>query len=151
MDIPVVGASAGVCGMIAIVCSIPADYDPDPLVPGVLDRLFDLRNSGPDRLRRPCCSPRRHLGRPGLCPIFGGPSGVGSLVWATRTCASSWSLAKNTRRRRPHPEAQRASEFISREVGPILDKIAAQGLDSLTDKERKTLAAARQRMGKNAG
>jgi len=61
------------------------------------------------------------------------------------------SLAKNTRRRRPHPEAQRASEFISREVGPILDKIAAQGLDSLTDKERKTLAAARQRMGKNAG
>jgi predicted DNA binding protein len=31
-------------------------------------------------------------------------------------------------------------------VDPILDKISAQGLNSLTDKERKILEAARQRM-----
>ncbi|MFM2294785.1 MAG: Rhomboid protease GlpG [Verrucomicrobiota bacterium] len=37
-------------------------------------------------------------------------------------------------------------EFISREVDPILDKISAHGLQSLTDTERKTLETARQQM-----
>ena len=38
---------------------------------------------------------------------------------------------------------------IRQEVDPILEKISAHGLDSLTDKERKILEAARQRMGSN--
>ena len=38
------------------------------------------------------------------------------------------------------------SEFISREVDPILDKISAQGLQSLTDRERRILEAARAKM-----
>jgi hypothetical protein len=38
-------------------------------------------------------------------------------------------------------------EFISREVDPILDKISAHGLHSLTERERKILEAARQKMG----
>lgn len=40
------------------------------------------------------------------------------------------------------------AEFISREVDPILDKISAHGIHSLTDRERKILEAARSRMGK---
>jgi membrane associated rhomboid family serine protease len=40
------------------------------------------------------------------------------------------------------------SEFISREVDPILDKIAAHGIHSLTDRERKILEAARHKMEK---
>jgi membrane associated rhomboid family serine protease len=41
-----------------------------------------------------------------------------------------------------------AEEFLSREVDPILDKISAQGIQSLTDRERRILEAARERMGK---
>lgn len=39
-------------------------------------------------------------------------------------------------------------EFISREVDPILDKISAHGLQSLTDRERRILEAARKKMAK---
>jgi membrane associated rhomboid family serine protease len=41
-----------------------------------------------------------------------------------------------------------AEEFISSEVDPILDKISAQGIQSLTERERKILEAARSRMAK---
>ena len=40
-------------------------------------------------------------------------------------------------------------EFISREVDPILDKISAHGIQSLTERERKTLEAARKKMTKH--
>lgn len=41
-----------------------------------------------------------------------------------------------------------AEDFLSREVDPILDKISAQGIQSLTERERRILEAARERMGK---
>ena len=40
------------------------------------------------------------------------------------------------------------AEFVSREVDPILDKISAHGIQSLTDRERKILDAARKKMEK---
>lgn len=40
------------------------------------------------------------------------------------------------------------AEFISREVDPILDKISANGIQSLTDQERRILEAARAKMAK---
>jgi membrane associated rhomboid family serine protease len=39
-------------------------------------------------------------------------------------------------------------EFLSKEVDPILDKISAQGIGSLTDRERKILERARSKVGK---
>ncbi len=39
-------------------------------------------------------------------------------------------------------------EYLEREVDPILDKISAQGIKSLTAREKKILEAARQKMGK---
>ncbi len=39
-------------------------------------------------------------------------------------------------------------EFLSREVDPILDKISAQGIQSLTERERRILETARQKMAK---
>jgi len=45
------------------------------------------------------------------------------------------------------PEAA-PEEFISKEVDPILDKISAHGIQSLTDKERKVLEAAQKKMSK---
>jgi membrane associated rhomboid family serine protease len=41
-----------------------------------------------------------------------------------------------------------SAEFISKEVDPILDKISAHGIQSLTAREREILQAARERMGK---
>ncbi len=40
------------------------------------------------------------------------------------------------------------AEFISREVDPILEKISAHGIHSLTDRERQILEAARSKMAK---
>jgi len=39
-------------------------------------------------------------------------------------------------------------EFVSREVDPILDKISAHGIHSLTERERRVLEAARSKIGK---
>ena len=49
----------------------------------------------------------------------------------------------------PSPKAELPSEeFISREVDAILDKISAHGIQSLTERERKILEAARAKMAK---
>ncbi len=37
-------------------------------------------------------------------------------------------------------------EFLSQEVDPILDKISAQGIQSLTERERRILETAREKM-----
>jgi len=53
--------------------------------------------------------------------------------------------------RRPPPRAAEelpTEVFLSQEVDPILDKISAHGIQSLTDSERKILEVARARMSK---
>ena len=37
-------------------------------------------------------------------------------------------------------------EFLSKEVDPILDKISAHGIQSLTERERRILQTAREKM-----
>jgi hypothetical protein len=39
-------------------------------------------------------------------------------------------------------------EFVSREVDPILDKISARGIQSLTARERRILETAREKMAR---
>jgi hypothetical protein len=46
------------------------------------------------------------------------------------------------------PEETPAGEFISQEVDPILDKISQHGIQSLTEREKKILEAARAKMAK---
>jgi membrane associated rhomboid family serine protease len=46
------------------------------------------------------------------------------------------------------PEELSADEFLSKQVDPILDKISAHGIQSLTERERKILESARERMRK---
>lgn len=48
----------------------------------------------------------------------------------------------------PPAEAQSDEEFLQKEVDPILDKISAQGIQSLTARERETLEKARAKMTK---
>jgi membrane associated rhomboid family serine protease len=47
-----------------------------------------------------------------------------------------------------HDEDLPPEDFLSKEVDPILDKISARGIQSLTERERKILETARARMGK---
>jgi len=54
-----------------------------------------------------------------------------------------WSRSKSAETEDLPPD-----EFLSREVDPILDKISAHGIQSLTERERRILEAARTKIGK---
>jgi membrane associated rhomboid family serine protease len=58
------------------------------------------------------------------------------------------SAKRVARAARRKPEELPQAEFISREVDPILEKISAQGIHSLTERERQILEAARSKMAK---
>jgi membrane associated rhomboid family serine protease len=62
----------------------------------------------------------------------------------TTPAGGFWKKAKPM----PPEEDIPSGDFISKEVDPILDKIHAHGLQSLTDRERKILEAARSKMSK---
>ena len=65
------------------------------------------------------------------------------LVKVNSAGSARWARAKSG------SEAEvPAEDFLSREVDPILDKISAHGIQSLTERERRILEAARERMGK---
>jgi hypothetical protein len=57
-------------------------------------------------------------------------------------------MSRWTRHKSQNTDDAAPEEFISREVDPILDKISAHGIQSLTDSERKILEAARNKMAK---
>ena len=56
---------------------------------------------------------------------------------------SLWPAAAESREDDLSPE-----DFVSREVDPILDKISAHGIHSLTERERRILESARARMAR---
>jgi len=166
MDIPVVGASAGVCGMIAIFCALNPMQELTTwiyfLPITIRARYFLMALGGYSVFGTlvPLSSVAHaaHLGGIllGLGYVryahrFSG-DGPSWLSWKFRRREpvnySPGSRAKNSRWQGPRPEQQRGPEFISREVDPILDKISAHGLNSLTDKERRILEAARHRLDK---
>ena len=64
------------------------------------------------------------------------------LVRVTSGQSPSWGHQAGTEEDLP------PDEFLSKEVDPILDKISAHGIQSLTDRERRVLQAARDRMTK---
>lgn len=66
------------------------------------------------------------------------------LVKTTAAGRSSWQKADPV----PAFDDLPPAEFISREVDPILDKISAHGIQSLTARERRILEQARSKMGK---
>lgn len=71
------------------------------------------------------------------------PQKRASVPWP----ASEWrSRRVLTSEKSNPPGAPQRDEFITREVDPILEKIAAHGIQSLTPAEREILQSARQRM-----
>ncbi len=84
---------------------------------------------------------------------YGGPGFTYDQLWTERPAAQEQSheYAGVKARRRVvdldetewTPTSMSAKEFIEKEINPILDKISAHGMDSLTVEERKLLERAR--------
>jgi membrane associated rhomboid family serine protease len=68
---------------------------------------------------------------------------VNDLVKVPSQSSGRWGQKKNGTAEDLPPE-----EFLSKEVDPILDKISAHGIQSLTERERRILQAAREKMVK---
>jgi membrane associated rhomboid family serine protease len=62
----------------------------------------------------------------------------------TTPAGSFWKKSKSS----PGAEDLPSGDFISKEVDPILDKISAHGIQSLTESERRILEAARAKMSR---
>jgi membrane associated rhomboid family serine protease len=78
-------------------------------------------------------------------PTFrsGGRKPLRRLVQVHSQKAAPWGqAARNTSEDLP------PDEFLSKEVDPILDKISAHGIQSLTERERRILEAATRKIGK---
>lgn len=149
VDIPVVGASAGISGLLgAFILSHPE----------LRLTLFPIPFKIRARTLLWILLPVSLLGT--VFP-FGGiahAAHLGGLLAGGAFIRWTWKSP----RRNPEPpfltqspapmettKAQAATDgFIEREVNPILDKIAQQGIHSLTDRERKVLDEARKRMTK---
>ncbi len=166
-DIPVVGASAGVVGLLAAFAML----EPDAqillwFVLPIKARHFLYFSLGFAAFlvivpSDTAMAHGAHLG--GLL------TGMAIIRWRlyARTPDLDW-LPQRAQRRQPQfvkttsygndfwpqpvekksPEELAPEEFISRQVDPILDKISAHGIQSLTDRERKILDAARKKMAK---
>src|SRR5664279_4735346 len=65
------------------------------------------------------------------------------LVKTPHRAATAWSQTNA-----PAEEDLPADEFLSKAVDPILDKISAHGIQSLTERERRILQTAREKMVK---
>jgi membrane associated rhomboid family serine protease len=73
-------------------------------------------------------------------------------AWLRRSSTSPTSSIRRSAKTTAWGKADRAQpgpeEYLSKEVDPILDKISAQGIQSLTDREREILERARNKMRK---
>ncbi|HOX57064.1 MAG TPA: rhomboid family intramembrane serine protease [Candidatus Paceibacterota bacterium] len=65
------------------------------------------------------------------------------VVTVSRPSSARWGPARGGADAELPPE-----EFLSREVDPILDKISAHGIQSLTERERRILETAREKMAR---
>ena len=167
-DIPVVGASAGICGLIGVFCSLTPMRELTawiyffPITIRARYFLWFLTGLSIYGTIIPFDNVAHgaHLG--GLL------LGIAYVRWWHDPGFSLrfWTRWRLPRRRTPivkvrFPKAtpgapaqlpladeQGATDFISKEVDPILEKISASGIHSLTDRERKILEAARSKMEK---
>jgi membrane associated rhomboid family serine protease len=162
VDQSVVGASAGVCGMIAIFCSVhPMDEITTwiyffPITIRAKYFLYALLVFSVFGTLVPFggIAHAAHLGGIllGLAYVRFGKrfsEDLPALPWPFRRKQSApapGSRAKHSKWRRVLPAEQQAEDHLAREVDRILDKISAQGLNSLSDKERKLLETARRQM-----
>jgi membrane associated rhomboid family serine protease len=165
--VPTVGASAGVFGLVAAFATLepgaeilmffflPMRAISLLYIEGGIALFFTIVPSDP------AVAHAAHLG--------GTLFGVAYVRWGL-TSSRNWSEWNPLRRKLRREQMIRAAtispaklrrrpklfdtqdlpseEFISQQVDPILDKISAHGIQSLTDRERQILQAARAKMAK---
>jgi membrane associated rhomboid family serine protease len=166
-DIPVVGASAGVCGMIAIFCSMHPMQELTtwiyffPIHIRARFMLMFLTGLSLFGAIVPFdgIAHGAHLGGiiVGIIYVRWGAE-IGDWIGRFLPARKEARLRMRSERNAPVRKSWRREDlrsaaaesardnFISREVDPILDKIAAQGFGSLTEQERKVLEAARKKI-----
>jgi hypothetical protein len=172
--VAVVGASAGIFGLVAAFATRAPDQPITLLIFFVLPVTFKARVL---LIIEGCISVAGVLG-PLVAPaIFDGNIAHGAHLGGMLTGIAwiRWGMMSHPAfnfwrpfwvRREPRRESVRAmpkrapkraslkaeelppAEFISREVDPILEKISARGIHSLTAHERQILEAARSRMAR---
>lgn len=161
----VYGASAGVSGIFAIFAMLESQseirlYFVFPVKARVLLYVF-----GGIALFFTLVPTPREGGVAHAAHLGGILAGLAYIHWDSRRVPINWNPLQGRRRKRQlvqaaaqvtrwrgNREGQSADlppdEFISKEVDPILDKISAHGIHSLTPHERQILEAARAKMGK---
>jgi len=165
-DVCVVGASAGIFGLIAAFAAREPNYPITLLVFFVLPVTMRAKwlllieavvSVGGIFMPGSTTAHAAHLGGmlTGIAFIkwgdwFAGAGGLwesGARRRSARPMARA-SVLRAVRRPRKMPEELPPAEFISREVDPILEKISAQGIHSLTERERQILQAAHDKMAR---
>jgi membrane associated rhomboid family serine protease len=172
----VVGASAGVFGLVAAFATHAPEQPITMLIMFVLPVTFKLKVV---LMIEACISVAGLLGPLLPYPFFqtniahgahlgGMLTGIAWIRWGSGVMPDSafnfWrGIAASVRPKREsaRPAPKRSgkaagrkaeelppAEFISREVDPILEKISAHGIHSLTERERQILEAARSKMAK---
>ncbi|HEV7924357.1 MAG TPA: rhomboid family intramembrane serine protease [Verrucomicrobiae bacterium] len=170
----VVGASAGVFGLIAAFATRAPDQPITMLVFFILPVTF---KAGVLLIIEACITVGGILGEFLPYPFFhseiahaahlgGMLTGIAWIRWGMmprapfkfwRGFTSADRPSRESVRATPRRNAKSASrkqeelppaEFISREVDPILEKISAHGIQSLTARERQILEAARSKMAR---
>jgi membrane associated rhomboid family serine protease len=161
--VPVVGASAGIAGLMAAFCfmfpgqqvllffviPVPAKFF---FIFGVLISVFGILVPQGSMLG---VAHGAHLG--GLLAgyvyvrwVLNANWELPSIPWPFRKKNMIISSTRSPASARPAVSAGEVpqEEFMSKEVDPILDKISQHGIQSLTDRERRILEAARARMAR---
>lgn len=161
-----VGASAGVYGLIAVFARLwpdtPLMMFPIPITIKVKHLFFILlaiAGLGLIFSRGSGVSHAGHFGGAiaGLLYVYFAVEGNSMsfglrskpsirTVRQSQSVGKVGSVLKRVSKAGKNPSSLTEEEFISREVDPILEKISAHGIHSLTDKERKILESARSRL-----
>ena len=163
-DIPVVGASAGICGIIAIFCALNPMREltawiyffPITIRARYFLMFLGLYSAFGTLIPFGNTAHAAHLG--------GVLTGLAYVRWREKfeRLFQGWKRSPDPRREEELVRASRAKgrpwrkaavenepeDFMSKEIDPILDKISAHGIHSLTDHERKILENARRKMRK---
>lgn len=151
---PLVGASAGVCAILLAFTTMLPELEITALIYFVipirmrakwLGRIvigssvfFILTGLGGE------IGHLAHLGGAMFGWFYTRRLGFGGSFWLQR-------FLRDRRRLRERQEQMDPNEFISREIDPILDKIAREGIHSLTRAERHILEMGREKIAKKTG
>jgi membrane associated rhomboid family serine protease len=164
-DIPVVGASAGICGIIAIFCALNPMRElttwiyffPITIRARYFLMFLSLFSAFGTLIPFGNTAYAAHLG--------GILTGLAYVRWRDKweRLFQRWRRSSGQRREEELVNAARVrgrpwregttetppEDFMAKEVDPILDKISTHGIHSLTERERKILDAARKKIRKH--